>query len=54
MEDTILSDIGSFFTKVRASGGSIELTVDRNVVEFEGLQPGDLVKVLIRKIPKKE
>lgn len=47
-------NITSFIAKVRLSGGSLEVTVPYEIVEFEGLEAGDTVKILIKKMPKKD
>lgn len=51
MEDT---DIPVFVTKVRQTGSSLEITLDSKVCKFEGIQLGDFVKVIVRKMQKKE
>ena len=39
-------------TKLRKVGGSIVATVPKNVVELEGLMPGQTVKISVKKIKK--
>ncbi len=49
-----LNDFSTFTAKVRRSGGSLQITVDNKVVEFEGIEEEDFVKIWIKKLPKKE
>ena len=39
-------------TRLRKVGGSLVATVSRNVVEAEGLSPGQLVKIRVEKAQK--
>lgn len=47
-----LNEIPTFTAKVRRSGGSFEITIDNKVTEFEGIEEGDFVKILIKKLTK--
>lgn len=39
-------------TKLRKVGGSIVATVPRKIIEFEGLAPGQIVKIKVEKVKK--
>ena len=47
----MVEEITTFIGKVRDAGqGSLELTIPKNIVEFEGLKAGSYIKVLLRKL----
>jgi len=46
-----MNESATFVTKARRSGGSIEITLDSKIVEYEGIKEGDLIKVLVKKLP---
>ena len=46
-----MNEMAVFVTKARRSGGSLELTLDSKVAEYEGIKEGDLIKVMIKKLP---
>ena len=39
-------------TRLRKVGGSVVATVPKNLIELEGLLPGQLVKIKVEKIKK--
>jgi len=44
-----------FVGTVRTSGGtSLEITIPQKLCEFANIKEGDLIKVLIKKLPPKE
>lgn len=49
-----MENISTFQQIARDSGGSIEVTIDKNVVKYEGISPGDHIQIWVRKLPKKE
>ena len=41
-----------FTARIRKSGGSLIITIDKDVVKIEGLKVGDYIEVDIKKIRK--
>ena len=52
----MINEFETFFATIRDSGDgkSKEITVDKKVSDFMGLDIGDVVKVMIKKTDKKE
>lgn len=49
-----LDEIPIFTTKVRRGGNSLEVTIDSKVAQFEGIEEGDFVKIIIKKLTKEK
>jgi hypothetical protein len=48
-------ELTNFLAKTRRAGNtSLEVTIPLNVCEYEGLEEGDLIKVIIKKVKKEE
>ena len=47
-------NLAGFLGKVRVQGDSLVITLDKNVVTYEGIKAGDLVKVLIKVMKREE
>lgn len=42
-----------FLAKVRQVGNSLIMTLDNKIANFEGIKEGDMLKVIIKKLPNK-